>query len=282
MSESRRHIIYVFGSDVPVAAIGDLPYTHVVLAFLHLQRDGDSLQLLYGDRDVSSPELNRFWSDVQELRERHGKTVLVSIGGRDSDGDWRLVEEHTDGSVDLLTRLVARHELDGIDLDMESTFHDATVELTNRLANAMPDLIITHAPPWTDVRDRYASAYGSKRPILERTASASKPNGNNIDWLNVQFYDKGQVVDPLAAYESLVTGDAAAGRTPVPPGMMALGLMPRSEREVRETCAPMIRRLARIYPNCAGVFAWRHATASKTGWPSLIAETLWGGRRPDG
>jgi hypothetical protein len=282
MSESRRHIIYVFGSDGRVAEIGDLPYTHVVLAFLHLRREGDSLQLLYGDRDVSSRGLDRFWSEVRELRERHGKTVLVSIGGRDSDGDWRLVEEHTDGAVDLVARLVARHDLDGVDLDMESDFSDATVELTNRLANAMPDLIITHAPPWTDVRDRYASPYGSKRPVLERTASARKSRGNNIDWLNVQFYDKGQVADPVAAYASLVSGDAAAARIPVPPGMMALGLMPRSDREVRETCAPMIRRLARTYPDCAGVFAWRHATASKTGWPSLIAETLWGGRRPGG
>lgn len=163
---------------------------------------------------------------------------------------------------------------------MESTFHDATVELTNRLADAMPDLIITHAPPWRDVRDRYASAYGSKRPILERTASTSKSSGNNIDWLNVQFYDKGQVADPLAAYESLVSGDAARGRDPVPPGMMALGLMPRSEREVRGTCAPMIRRLARTYPDFAGVFAWRHATASKMGWPGLMAETLLGRTTP--
>ena len=254
----------------------------MVLAFVHLQDDGGSLRLLYGDIDANSRELDRFWGEVRELRERHGKPVIVSVGGQSSDGDWRLVEEHTDVAVDLLTRLVTGHKLDGVDLDMESAFHDATVELTNRLANAMPDLTITHAPPWRDVRDRYASPYGSKRPILERTASASRPSGNNIDWLNVQFYDKGQVADPLAAYESLVNGDAARGRTPVPPGMMSLGLMPRSDREVLETLGPTVDRLARTYPDFAGVFAWRHSTASKTVWPSRIAEALWGWTTPDG
>jgi len=64
--------------------------------------------------------------------------------------------------------------------------------------------------------------------------------------------------------------------------MMSLGLMPRSDREVLETLGPTVDRLARTYLDFAGVFAWRHSTASKTVWPSRIAEALWGWTTPDG
>ena len=97
--------------------------------------------------------------------------------------------------------------LDGIDIDLEPEQgglenwmgvhrdygENTIVELTNEYKRVHPTHLVTHAPISPVAAGMYVQAVaedGLKTSLLEGTRTS---HGNNVDWLNVQFYEGGIV-----------------------------------------------------------------------------------------
>ena len=181
-----RNVIY-FSSGanrIPLAEIGSLPYTDVIVAFLVPDDD----LVLHGSGGAFNSNLQ---SDIEALRSA-GKNVLISFGGGAGvpSSAYESYAQNVDGLVEQLVSFVTGNGFSGVDIDFEDDagFTGAydgigfLIALTNGLAQALPvgQDIITHAPqtPYWD------PAYNNA-PYAEIWQGA----GNLITWVNNQFYN---------------------------------------------------------------------------------------------
>jgi len=181
-----RNIIYFSSgaNQIPLAGIGSLPYTDVIIAFLV---PGDNL-VLRGSGGAFDDDLR---SNVEALQDA-GKNVLISFGGGAGfpSSAYESYAQDVDGLVGQLVDFVTRNGFNGVDIDYEDDAgftgtYDGTgflVALTNGLAQALPSGqdIITHAPQTPYWDPCYYNA-----PYAEIWQGA----GNQITWINNQFYN---------------------------------------------------------------------------------------------
>ena len=182
-----RNIIYYSSNanQIPLAGIANLPYTDVIIAFLI---PGDNLVLI-GSGGAFDDNLQ---SNIQTLQNA-GKNVLISVGGGAGwpSSAYESYAQNVNGLVDqLVTNWVTKYGFDGVDIDYEddSGFtgtYDGVgflIALTNGLAQAMPQKIITHAPQTPYWDPLYNNAYNQ----------IWKGAGDQITWINNQFYNNPQ------------------------------------------------------------------------------------------
>ena len=121
--------------------------THILLAAFHLNTDPQRITL--NDDPPDSPIYDRLWEEVPVVK-RSGIKVMGMLGGaapgtfRNLDGSEEKFERYYTPLLDL----VRRHQLDGLDLDVEEPIsQQGIVRLIDRLESDLgQDFIITLAP----------------------------------------------------------------------------------------------------------------------------------------
>jgi mannan endo-1,4-beta-mannosidase len=188
-----RNVIY-FSSNanqLPLAGIANLPYTDVILAFLV----PDSNLNLVGAGGAFDDNLQ---SNIRTL-QKAGKNVLISFGGAifpawpTQSSAYNSYSQNVNGLVNQIVNFVTSYGFDGVDVDFEDTSgFDGTgrydgigflSNLTNGLYQALLSPgrnIITHAPQTPYWDQNFLNAPYTK--IWQQV-------GNQIAWINNQFYD---------------------------------------------------------------------------------------------
>ena len=181
-----RNVIYFSSraNQIPLAGIGNLPYTDVIVAFLV---PDDNLNL-HGSGGAFNDNLQ---SGIQTLQNA-GKNVLISLGGGAGfpSSAYESYAQNVNGLVEQLVGFVTSNGFNGVDIDYEDDAgftgtYDGTgflIALTNGLAQALPSgqNIITHAPQTPYWDPNYNNA-----PYAEIWQGV----GNQITWINNQFYN---------------------------------------------------------------------------------------------
>ena len=241
-----RNLIYYNdnANQIPLAEIANLPYTDVIIGFLVPGSDGTTL--VGGGGPNGGAFDDQFRNNIRILQNA-GKRVLISVGGATFpssayqnyymsifgiEGEWLLEQ---------IVNFVTDYNFDGVDIDYEDnagfgdnrTYDgvDFLSRLTSALAQRLPSgqNIITHAPqtPYWDSHSEFAR--GGIAPYYQIWQNV----GNQIDWVNNQFYnnpdydssaerkiDKYQAVAGLIGPQKLLLGapltaDAAEGYLPL-------------------------------------------------------------------
>jgi len=283
-----RRIVYIAGhlDRALVQRLGPAGFNVAILAFLYARYvPGQGLRLSYNG--VAPARLPRaLAADLRLLRDGFGerKKLLISLGGW---GNRRTFDAIRSAGVEPSLAQIEREitgplGLDGLDLDLEPStvaentpagwhaVHDdlgaTLVALTNRYMRHHPSGIITHAPIASVAASLYARD-GHVRGVPGSFFHATRsPRGNNIAWLNVQFYEAGdpkplsipafyrdQLVRPLLARRA-ATGIARPWEALIP------GFEPRYHQNLaacEQTLRALNRALAPQGP-VGGVFLWQY------------------------
>lgn len=188
-------ISYYNNGNIPLDTAVNLPYTTLILSFLYTNADDPlSLQIAGGiAASTSPPKLTQTTVDAIAALQRNGQKVMISFGGGEmSSAAYKGIAGSEAKLAQSIADFVKEYNLDGVDLDYEDTAGfmgtagyngvELLVNLTNALRQELPSprYLITHAPqpPYLEV----GSGMDGYVTIMEQA-------GNEIDWLNIQFYN---------------------------------------------------------------------------------------------
>lgn len=207
-AQTPRFVIYYNSDASPLSALIDLPYTHVIIAFL------EPVPSVAGEvRLALPPRMAPFWNDIPRL-QANGKRVLISFGGGRVDAKrYAPLVGRESALAEELASFVRDYGLDGIDIDFEASpmlyeqppagvadGRRFLMQLTRALRQRLPSprYEITHAPqpPYLDP-DWHGGPYLS---ILGEV-------GDAVNWITVQYYNNPGFDGPTA---SRVVGTGAA------------------------------------------------------------------------
>jgi len=277
-----RRVLYVLGEFTQtdkvamrnaVEAVGASGFNVLILSFLQATAANGKLSLSYNGNAFSSfaPEVPAM---LARLRSGFGvrKRILLSIGGWASApmfdvirsfGAARFVRQLTD---EVITPL----GLDGIDLDAEPTkggieewfnvqreYGSTLVEITNEYKRLHPTHGVTHAPISPVAAEFYAKPTrmpGADTGLLQATRTKQ---GNNIDWLNVQFYEGGMVEggDIAGYYRKFLAGPLAEMREQTGITRPLRFLTPTFEPDAKQSLEFCQQMIAGINQQCANLHA---------------------------
>jgi Glycosyl hydrolases family 18 len=212
-----RLVLYVFnqitGSPEAihqmVEAIGSSSFNAVIFAFLNIRESNGQAIFRYDDSPFAQLPKD-LPGHIQKLKSGFAtpRKVLISLGGWANQEDFRAIRSiGVEAFVDQLNAQVIRPlGFDGIDIDLEPDVESpeawqgiydelgrTIVDLTNHYMASNPGHVVSHAPTSGLTQRLYINngkLHDLSGSILESTRSTS---GNNIAWLNVQFYEGGAV-----------------------------------------------------------------------------------------
>lgn len=303
----QHRALYVSGhvnADL-VEGLGPSRFNVAILAFLYARYRDGALRLTYnGVPAARLPEALAGY--LRRLRTGFAtrKRVMISIGGWGNRGTFEAIRSA--GVERFLSQFddefVGPLGLAGVDLDLEPStaaentpagwheVHDdlgaALVAITNGYMRRHPTHVVTHAPIASVAAALYARdghVRGVRGSFFEAARSA---HGNNIAWLNVQFYEAGdpkpvsipdyyknELVLPLLARQN-ATGIAR------PWGALIPGFEPRYHQDLdfcRQTLLGINRAIAPM-GRAGGVFLWQYGqiASSAADWGSGLEQALGG------
>ena len=218
LPETTRQILYVMADLTEtdpvkqrslVETLGPSGFNVLILSFVQARVKDGKLSLLYNDNAVQS-FAPQYPALLAQLRSGFAapRRIQISIGGWRHTATFAAIRSAgVPAFVRQLTEEIIRPlGLDGIDIDLEPEqgglenwmgvhrdYGDTIVELTNEYKRVHPTHLVTHAPISPVAAGMYVQAVaedGLKTSLLEGTRTS---HGNNVDWLNVQFYEGGIV-----------------------------------------------------------------------------------------
>ena len=134
-------------------AVDLVPVTHLIIAAIHLNDPPGHINL--NDDPPDSSKYANLWEEVAIMQDI-GVKVLGMLGGAAQGSFQRL--DRSDGEFEAyyvpLREMVRRHNLDGLDLDVEEPMSlNGIVRLIDRLkADFGPEFLVTLAPVATALR----------------------------------------------------------------------------------------------------------------------------------
>lgn len=188
--------------------LGNTRFNVLILSFLQTSLSHSKLSLSYnGNPFPLAPEVPVL---LRRLRTGYGgrKRVLFSIGGWQHKPTFDAIRDFGVARfvAQLSETVIQPLGLDGIDLDLEPqdggldkwfAVHrehgETIVAITNEYKHLHPSHVVTHSPISAVAAKFYAKPEpipGASSGLLHATRTA---RGNNVDWLNVQFYEGGQI-----------------------------------------------------------------------------------------
>ncbi|PYH98398.1 alkaline phosphatase [Aspergillus ellipticus CBS 707.79] len=244
--------------------------THIILAAFHLNADPNHITL--NNDPPQHAMYEALWAEVP-LMKQAGVRIMGMLGGaaqgsfQTLDGDQEKFERY----YQPLRDMVRRHQLDGLDLDVEEEMSLAgVIRLIDRLKLDMGDQFIITLAPVAAALLRMGNLSGFDYFDLEQQR-ASK-----ISWYNAQFYNGWGAADNPQMYAAIVAQGWAANRVVcgllTNPGNGSQGYVPL------EKIGPILAALVERYPDFGGVMGWEYFN-SKPGdrekpWQWAAAMTL--------
>ncbi len=300
---SPRRILYVMADLTEtnparqrtlVDTLGSSGFNVLILSFLEASMGGGKLSLLYNDNAVASLA-PRVPALLAQLRAGFAarKRIQISIGGWGHTPTFGAIRSvGVPAFVRQLTEeIIAPLGLDGIDIDLEPQqgglenwigvhrdYGKTIVDLTNEYKRVHPTHLVTHAPISPVAAEMYVKAMsveGRKISLLEGTRT---PRGNNVDWLNVQFYEGGVVVEGTIAdyYRTQLAGPLSTTPDQFGISQPLHFLTPTFEPQAKQPLEFCQQTIAAINQSCAdlqagklnGVALWdyRQVAPDINGW----------------
>ncbi|KAF2713512.1 glycoside hydrolase family 18 protein [Pleomassaria siparia CBS 279.74] len=255
--------------------------THVILAAIHLNEGPENITL--NDHSAEDSRYNTLWGEVAWL-QGSGVKVLGMLGGAAKGSYERLsgVEEAFEAYYKSLHDLIAKHKLDGIDLDVEEVVSLQTItRLVGRLRSDFGEkFLITMAPVATAlIPDPQIPVH--QRPPRPVLASGRTPNplyptlphlsgfsypeleysaiGKEIAWYNTQFYCGWGDASTTQWYDTII----AAGWNPE---KIVLGVVTNPGNgaghvavdALRHVCAQLREKYKNMGKGFGGVMGWEY------------------------
>ena len=224
--------------------------SHVIIAAFHLNADPDKITL--NDDPPESSHHDPLWAEVP-LVKQSGIKVMGMLGGaapgtfRKLDGDQNQFERY----YRPLLAVIRRHELDGIDLDVEEEMSlPGIIRLIDRLKSDMGNAFIVTLAPVAAALVGFGNLSGFDYRELEQQR-ASK-----ISWYNTQFYNGwGNAEDPRLFALAIAQG--------WDPHRVVLGMLTNpgngSQGYVaHEKIGPILAFLVERFPTFGGVMGWEY------------------------
>ncbi|MGC1783281.1 MAG: hypothetical protein WA708_12230 [Acidobacteriaceae bacterium] len=191
-----------------VETIGGSSFNILVLSFLQAGFANGKLALSYnGNAFPLAPQvpalLSHLCSGFQIRRQ-----ILLSIGGWQHRPTFDAIRSFgVPAFVRQLTeQVILPLGLEGIDLDLEpqtggldqwmavhAEYGKTIVDMTNEYKRLHPTHVVTHAPVSSVAAELYVKPTRIAGLNASLLAATRVKRGNNIDWLNVQFYEGGAV-----------------------------------------------------------------------------------------
>lgn len=234
--------------------------THVIVAAIHVNDGPGNITL--NDDPPDCENNNRLWSEVAWVQGA-GVKVLGMLGGAAKGSFERLGSDDQQNFEDYyqpLRDLIRRHNLDGLDLDIEEeTTLPKTIRLIDRLrADFGPTFLITMAPVATALLPgaRHLSGSAFDYRMLEDM------RGNEIAWYNTQFYCGWGDASTTAWYDAFM----GLGWKPE---KVVMGLITSPANGPGfvpwEILQFVLRTLRSRYPGFGGVMGWEYFNAQPGG-----------------
>ncbi|KAJ5099585.1 hypothetical protein N7532_006586 [Penicillium argentinense] len=227
--------------------------THVIIAAIHINEDPEHITL--NDDPPDSPKFDPLWEEVPRVKEG-GIKVMGMLGGaapgsyRRLDGDQEKFERY----YRPLLNMIRRHELEGLDLDVEEGMSlQGIIRLIDRLKSDFGDQFIITLAPVAAALLGLGNLSGFDYRALEQ-ARASK-----ICWYNAQFYNGWGPADDPRMYAAMIAQGWSPSRIVygllTNPGNGSQGYVPR------EKISAVLSALIERFPNFGGVMGWEYFNA---------------------
>lgn len=224
--------------------------THIIIAAFHLNADPDLITL--NDDPPSHSSYDQMWAEVPQVKQ-HDVKVMGMLGGaaqgsfRCLDGDQEKFERY----YRPLLNVIRRHELDGLDLDVEEeTSLPGIIRLIDRLKLDLGDAFIITLAPVAAALLGIGNLSGFDYRQLEQER-ASK-----ISWYNAQFYNGWGPAEDPRMYAAIVAQGWSPQRVVygllTNPGNGSQGYVPL------EKIGPILGVLVQQFPNFGGVMGWEY------------------------
>lgn len=227
--------------------------THIIIAALHLNEEPGHITL--NDDPPENAVYGPMWAEVPQVKQ-HGVKVMGMLGGAAPgsfsclDGDQEKFERY----YRPLLEAIRRHELDGLDLDVEEKMSlPGIIRLIDRLRLDMGDnFIITLAPVAAALLGIGNLSGFDYRELEQQRAS-------KINWYNTQFYNGWGPADDPRMYAAIISQGWSPHRVVygllTNPGNGSQGYVPR------EKIGPVLGLLVERFPNFGGVMGWEYFNA---------------------
>ncbi|KAI9878634.1 MAG: hypothetical protein M1830_000353 [Pleopsidium flavum] len=160
----------------------DTGVTHLILAAIHLNSPPGNITL--NDHPPDAPQNTPLWDELLVLQDS-GIAVLGMLGGAAQGSFTRL--DQSDAEFEAyylpLRDMIRRHNLDGLDLDVEEEMSlSGIIRLIDRLKADFGDAFLVTLAPVAPALHRGPSLSGFDYEALEVM------RGGKIAWYNTQFY----------------------------------------------------------------------------------------------
>ncbi|KAK5710622.1 hypothetical protein LTR17_018797 [Elasticomyces elasticus] len=231
--------------------------THIIIAAIHLNEGPGNITL--NDDHPDHEKFNTLWGEIAWC-QASGVKVMGMLGGAAKGSFARLDGEDTasfEAHYAPLRDMIRKHNLDGIDLDIEEpTTMPGTIRLIDRLrADFGPTFLITLAPVATAllVGQPHLSGPTFNYHVLEQM------RGHEIAWYNAQFYNGWGDCSTTFWYEAIINTGWRAEK-------VVVGLLTNPTNGPSGYVAqPEIDRVLTVmrsrHPTFGGVMGWEHFNA---------------------
>ena len=276
-----RLVTYFNNGSLDLGNAASLPYTDVNLAFL-LPGAQNPLDLELAGAIAATPTtLTETTKQAVSAIQANGKKVLLSFGGGTvaSETYHQLAGNETQLAINI-AHFVTDNHLNGVDIDYEDTAAftgsagyngaDFLINLTRALRKVLPapQYLISHAP-----QPPYLESGSGMDGYVQVVAEA----GNDIDWLNVQFYNNPpwsanppQIVSSYEQYAQLpgLTAEKLLIGLPVTEKDAGSGYMP-----VDEIISDVIQPVQAAGP-LGGMMNWQFSSDPGGAWAEQIGTAI--------
>ncbi|KAL4894584.1 glycoside hydrolase [Aspergillus ambiguus] len=224
--------------------------THIIIAAFHLNAQPGHITL--NDDPPDHSMYDPLWAEAPLLKQS-GVRIMGMLGGaaqgsfRCLDGDLEKFERY----YRPLLEVVRRHQLDGLDLDVEEEMSlPGIIRLIDRLKSDLGDgFIITLAPV-------AAALFGAGNLSGFDYRELEQQRASKISWYNTQFYNGWGMANDPRMYAAIISQGWSPQRVVygllTNPGNGSQGYVPP------EMLAAVLGVLIEQYPNFGGVMGWEY------------------------
>jgi hypothetical protein len=241
----------------------DQPFTDVFIASIHTDVNAGAPCLHLNDEDPDDPCFDKCWSTAAALSQK-GVRISLMIGG--AGGAFVKFFEEYDVYLALFVKLLkSKPFITGVDLDVEECLDDDPEKALAKICMLIRDLKrilgdklrITLAPTQGGLVGTVGMGGFSYVDLW-------KQEGQNVAWLNGQFYGSYSV----EAFDAVIEAGFPADKVLM--GMMSCSLAEMQQRAV------VIHSLKQKYPDFGGAFVWEFFDAPPTGpgWGAIVKAAL--------
>ncbi|KAE9971435.1 hypothetical protein BLS_004433 [Venturia inaequalis] len=293
-TESPRLVLYHQtihhnGKFVSIKPLTQTGVTHVYIAAIHLNDPPENITL--NDHHPDDPRYEELWQEVEYVQGIEKPITVMGMLGGAAKGSYEKLERNFEPYYAVLSTLIRKRSLQGLDLDVEEPTKLSTIQklITRLKADFGSTFIITLAPVMPALLPRSPRLTSLTYRLLHPELPASESSivralcqarflkshkhlsgfnhfeleasdaGKLVEWYNVQFYCGWGDASNTRFYEALVT----AGWNP---RKLVLGVVTNPGNGAGhvelEKLQDVVKTLATKYGNqFGGVMGWEYFNA---------------------